>query len=48
MPEELVRIAVEHVVRLHGRGRHPRVYLHAIRTLVVAQWQQPSNKEDNK
>jgi hypothetical protein len=48
MPEELVRIAVEHVVRLHGRGRHPRVYLHAIRTLVVAQWQKPPNKEDNK
>lgn len=48
LPEELVRIGVEHVVRLHGRGRHPRVYLHAIRTLVLAQWQQPSNKEDNK
>ena len=37
LPEELVRIAVEHAVRLHTRGRHVRVYLHAIRTLVLAQ-----------
>jgi transposase InsO family protein len=36
LPEELVRIATEHAVRLHARGRHVRVYLHAIRTLVLA------------
>lgn len=36
LPESLVRIAVEHAVRLHTRGRHPRVYLDAIRTLVIA------------
>jgi len=37
IPESLVRIATEHAVRLHTRGRHVRVYLHAIRTLVLAQ-----------
>lgn len=37
LPEQLVRVATEHAVRLHGRGRHPRIYLHAIRTLVLAQ-----------
>ena len=37
LPEELVRIAVEHAIRLHARGRHVRVYLHAIRTLLLAQ-----------
>lgn len=36
LPECLVRIAVEHAVRLHTRGRHPRVYLAAVRTLVLA------------
>jgi transposase InsO family protein len=36
LPESLVRIAVEHAVRLHTRSRHPRVYLDAIRTLVIA------------
>lgn len=36
LPESLVRIAVEHAVRLHARGRHVRVYLHAVRTLVLA------------
>ena len=36
LPEELVRIGTEHAVRLHTRGRHVRVYLHAIRTLVIA------------
>lgn len=41
LPEALVRIAVEHAVRLHGRQRHPRVYLHAIRTLVLAHWRGP-------
>lgn len=38
LPEELVRVAVEHAVRLHARGRHPRLYLHAVRTLVLAHW----------
>jgi transposase InsO family protein len=36
VPEDLVRIGTEHAVRLHTRGRHVRVYLHAIRTLVLA------------
>jgi transposase InsO family protein len=36
LPEDLVRIATEHAVRLQMRGRHVRVYLHAIRTLVLA------------
>ena len=41
LPEELVRIATEHALRLHGRGRHPQIYLHAIRTLVLAHWKTP-------
>lgn len=45
LPEDLVRIATEHAVRLHGRGRHPRIYLHAIQTLVLAHWQHPERKE---
>ena len=48
IPEEIVRIGAEHAVRLHGRGRHVRVYLHAVRTLVLAQWQNPQKKEDGK
>ncbi|MDQ3097179.1 MAG: Mu transposase C-terminal domain-containing protein, partial [Chloroflexota bacterium] len=36
LPEEIVRVATEHAVRLHARGRHVRIYLHAIRTLVLA------------
>ncbi|MBU1675830.1 DDE-type integrase/transposase/recombinase [bacterium] len=46
LPEDLVRIAVEHAVRLHGRGRHVRVYIHAIRTLVLAHWRDP--RKDDK
>lgn len=48
LPEDLVRIGTEHAVRLHGRGRHVRVYMHAIRTLVLAHWRSPGNnhKED--
>jgi len=38
LPEDLVRIGVEHAVRLHGRGRHTDVYLHAVKTLVLAHW----------
>jgi transposase InsO family protein len=44
VPEDLVRIGVEHAVRMHGRGRHVHVYLHAIKTLVLAHWKGP--KED--
>jgi putative transposase len=46
IPEEIVRVGAEHAVRLHGRGRHVRVYLHAVRTLVLAQWQNPHEKEE--
>jgi transposase InsO family protein len=45
LPEALVRIATEHAVRLHARGRHPRIYLHAIRTLVLAHWTSPQREE---
>ena len=38
LPEDLVRIGVEHAVRLSARGRHPQVYLYAVRTLVLAHW----------
>jgi putative transposase len=43
LPESLTRIACEHAVRLHGRGRHPRVALHALRTLVLAHWKSKEN-----
>jgi transposase InsO family protein len=46
LPESLVRIAVEHAVRLHTRGRHPSVYLAAVRTLVLAHLK--SNPHDTK
>ena len=42
LPESLVRIGTEHAVRLHTRGRHVRVYLHAIRTLVLAHLKTPN------
>lgn len=45
LPEDLVRIGVEHAVRLHGRGRHVRTYLHAVRTLVLAHWRNPERKD---
>ena len=44
LPESLVRIGTEHAVRLHTRGRHVRVYLHAIRTLVLAHLKTPNNQ----
>jgi len=44
IPEQLVRIGVEHAVRLHGRGRHRQIYLHAIRTLVLAHWRNPDEQ----
>jgi len=46
IPEDLVRIGCEHAVRLHCRGRHIRVYLHAVRVLVTAHWKQRLKKED--
>jgi len=48
LPEELVRIGTEHAVRLHGRRRHPRVYLHAIRTLVLAHWRGREHPQERK
>jgi putative transposase len=44
LPESLVRIGTEHAVRLHTRGRHVRVYLHAIRTLVLAHLKTPTEE----
>ena len=44
LPEELVRIGTEHAIRLHGRDRHPQIYLHAIRTLVHAHWRGPGKE----
>jgi len=41
VPEDLVRIGVEHAVRMHGRRRSAQVYLHAIKTLVLAHWKRP-------
>lgn len=41
VPEDLVRIAVEHAVRMHGRRRHADIYLHALKTLVLAHWKGP-------
>ncbi len=38
VPEDLVRIAVEHAVKMRGRGRHVDAYLHAVKTLVLAHW----------
>jgi hypothetical protein len=48
LPEEIVRIGTEHAVRLHGRRRHPRVYLHAIRTLVLAHWRGREHPPEKK
>ena len=47
LPETLVRIGIEHAVRLQGRRRHPQIYLHAIRTLVLAHWQTPDKEDDS-
>ncbi len=41
IPEQLVRIGIEHAVRLHGRERHRQIYLQAVRTLVLAHWRNP-------
>lgn len=45
LPETLVRVGTEHAVRMHGRDRHPRIYLHAIRTLVLANLRSPARKD---
>ena len=45
LPEALVRVALEHAIRTHGRRRHPRVYLHAIRNLVLAEWRAPLQED---
>lgn len=44
LPERIVRVAVEHAVRMHGRSRHVRVYLAAIRTLLIAEMKSPPKK----
>jgi len=44
IPEDLVRIGVEHAVRMHGRRRSAQVYLHAVKTLVLAHWKRPEEK----
>jgi len=38
LSEELARIGVEHAIHLSARGRHPSVYLAAVRTLVLGHW----------
>ena len=45
VPEDIVRIGVEHAVRMHGRRRSAQVYLHAIKTLVLAHWKRPEEKK---
>jgi putative transposase len=47
LSETLTRIATEHAVRLHGRGRHVRLYLHAVRTLVLAELQNPQKRKES-
>lgn len=44
LPEALVRTGTEHAIRMQGRDRHPRIYLHAIRTLVLAHWRGPGKE----
>lgn len=41
LPERLVRLALEHAVRMRGTGRHVRVYLAILRTFVLARLQSP-------
>lgn len=41
LPETLVRLGLEHAVRLRGTGRHVRVYLAILRTFVLARLQSP-------
>lgn len=46
LPETLVRLALEHAVRLRATGRHVRVYLAILRTFVLARLQSPKPNED--
>lgn len=46
LPELLVRLALDHAVRLRGTGRHVRVYLAIIRTFVLARMQSPKADEE--
>ena len=46
LPENLVRLALDHAVRLRGTGRHVRVYLNLLRTMILARLQTPSPSED--
>jgi len=45
VPERIARVAVDHAVRMHGRGRHVRVYLSAVRTLLIAEMKSPPKKK---
>jgi hypothetical protein len=45
LPETLVRVALEHAVRLRGTGRHVRVYLAILRTFVLTRMKSPQPKE---
>jgi putative transposase len=47
LPETLVRLALDHAVRLRGTGRHVRVYLAILRTFVLARLQSPNPVEDS-
>lgn len=47
LPETLVRTALEHAVRLRGTGRHVRVYLGVLRTLVLARMKSLTPGEDS-
>jgi transposase InsO family protein len=46
LPEKLVRLALDHAVRLRGAGRHVRVYLAILRTVVLSRLQTPTPTED--
>lgn len=46
LPEKLVRLALDHAVRLRGTGRHVRVYLAILRTFVLTRMQSPKPDED--
>lgn len=46
LPERLVRLALDHAVRLRGTGRHVRVYLTILRTFVLARMQSPKPDEE--
>ena len=45
LPERLVRLALDHAVRLRGTGRHVRVYLAIVRTFVLTRMQSPQPTE---